>query len=25
MEKLNHVTDAALLRYFAEGKNRKPN
>jgi len=25
MERLNHVTDAALLRYFAEGKNRKPN
>lgn len=25
IEQLNHVTDAALLRYFAEGKNRKPN
>ena len=25
VEKFNHVTDAALLRYFAEGKNRKPN
>jgi hypothetical protein len=25
IEKLNQVTDAALLRYFAEGKNRKPN
>ncbi|MBV9183870.1 MAG: hypothetical protein JO356_21405 [Acidobacteria bacterium] len=25
IEKYNHPTDAALLRYFAEGKNRKPN
>jgi hypothetical protein len=25
IEKFNHLTDAALLRYFAEGKNRKPN
>jgi hypothetical protein len=25
IEKFNHVTDAALLRYFAEGKHRKPN
>jgi hypothetical protein len=25
IEKFSHVTDAALLRYFAEGKNRKPN
>jgi hypothetical protein len=25
IEKFNHITDAALLRYFAEGKNRKPN
>lgn len=25
LEKFNHLTDAALLRYFAEGKNRKPN
>jgi len=25
IEKLNHVTDAALLRYFAEAKHRKPN
>jgi hypothetical protein len=25
IEKFNHLTDAALLRYFAEGKHRKPN
>lgn len=25
IEKYNHATDAALLRYFADGKNRKPN
>jgi hypothetical protein len=25
VEKYNHATDAALLRYFAEAKNRKPN
>jgi len=25
IEKYNHSTDAALLRYFADGKNRKPN
>lgn len=25
IERFNHITDAALLRYFAEGKNRKPN
>lgn len=25
IEKFSHITDAALLRYFAEGKNRKPN
>jgi hypothetical protein len=25
VEKYNHSTDAALLRYFADGKNRKPN
>jgi hypothetical protein len=25
IEKYNHATDAALLRYLADGKNRKPN
>ena len=25
IEKFSHISDAALLRYFAEGKNRKPN
>ena len=25
VEKYNHATDAALLRYFADAKNRKPN
>jgi hypothetical protein len=25
IDKFNHLTDAALLRYFADGKNRKPN
>src|SRR5580765_689280 len=25
IEKFNHLTDAALLRYFAEVKHRKPN
>jgi hypothetical protein len=25
IEKYKHATDSALLRYFADGKNRKPN